>query len=247
MSAANRKVFRIERARSTAGEETGVQTDQHAEARHQEIMTALRDLKQGNGESGGAPEQDALTSQMIQDYKTDLMEANKLKTELHRIYGAIARTKQEIATIHKSGLKGKPMSRAADELSAIVGSTETATDTILQAAEDIDQNATNLAASLKHQRHTDMVGDIQDQITNIFEACNFQDLTGQRVTKVVNTFRFIEERILEMIEIWGGLESFNNVETTEPDETLDESLLHGPALDNEEDVASQNDIDALFD
>jgi len=242
MSAANTKIFRIERAGAGAGETGGVEGDRLAEARHQEIMTALRDLKQ----NGGAPDE-GLTSQMIEDYKTDLMEANKLKGELHRIYAAISRTKQEIATIHKSGLKGKPMSRAADELSAIVGSTEAATETILQAAEDIDQHATNLAASLKHERHSNMVGDIQDQIVAIFEACNFQDLTGQRVTKVVNTFGFIEERVLEMIEIWGGLDSFNDVETNEREESHDESLLNGPALESEEDVASQNDIDALFD
>jgi len=240
MSAASTKIFRIERA--GAGETGGVQDDRLAETRHQEIMTALRDLKQNS-----AVPDESLTSQMIEDYKTDLMEANKLKGELRRIYAAISRTKQEIATIHKSGLKGKPMSRAADELSAIVGSTEAATETILQAAEDIDQHATNLAASLKHERHSNMVGDIQDQIVAIFEACNFQDLTGQRVTKVVNTFGFIEERVLEMIDIWGGLDSFNDVETNEPEESHDESLLNGPALESEEDVASQNDIDALFD
>ena len=242
MSAANKKIFRIERARATTGEAGGTEPDGLAEARHQEVMTALRDLKQGAGEPD-----DGLPAQMIEDYKTDLMEAKKLKSELHLIYQAISRTKQEIATIHKSGLKGKPMSRAADELGAIVSSTETATEAILQAAEDIDQNATNLAASLKHDRNAAMVSDIQDQTITIFEACNFQDLTGQRVTKVVNAFRFVEEHVLQMMEIWGGIESFNDVETTEPDETHEESLLNGPALEDEVDVASQNDIDALFD
>ena len=244
MQSASKKVFRIERARVSAPGGEEVVSDGLAEARHQEIMAALRDLRQGGGES--AP-QDELTAKMIQDYKHDLMEANKLKTELHRIYAAIAKTKQEIATIHHSGLKGKPMSRAADELEAIVSSTETATEQILESAESIDQNASALSASLKHQRHTDMVGDMQDQIVTIFEACNFQDLTGQRVTKVINTFRFIEDRISQMIEIWGGLESFKDVETSDLDLGEDESLLNGPALENEENVASQNDIDALFD
>ena len=246
MQAATKKVFRIERARSGVSEASDLEGDALAEARHQEIMTALRDIAQGRGEGGDAP-RDELTAKMIEDYKNDLMEANKLKAELHRIYSAIAKTKQEIATIHKSGLKGKPMSRAADELEAIVSSTESATESILQAAEDIDQNANSLSASLKHQRHTDMVSDMQDQIVTIFEACNFQDLTGQRVTKVINTFRFIEERIGQMIEIWGGLESFKDVETEEEEVCENQALLNGPALEGEVDVASQNDIDALFD
>ena len=46
----------------------------------------------------------------------------------------------------------------------------------------------------------------------IFEACNFQDLTGQRITKVVGTLKFIETHIVRMMEIWGGLEAFKDIE-----------------------------------
>jgi len=40
----------------------------------------------------------------------------------------------------------------------------------------------------------------------VFESCNFQDLTGQRISKVVATLKFIETHIIKMMDIWGGIE-----------------------------------------
>ena len=92
-----------------------------------------------------------------------------------------------------------------------------------------------------------LAGDIQDQVVEIFESCNFQDLTGQRITKVVGTMRFIEDRIIRMMDIWGGIESFQGVEVVdELHREGDAALLNGPALEGQADVASQDDIDALF-
>ena len=91
-----------------------------------------------------------------------------------------------------------------------------------------------------------MAADIQERVLQIYEACNFQDLTGQRITKVVNVLRFIEDRVNRMMEIWGGMEAFASIES---DESLrrvgDAALLNGPALPNA-DQATQDDIDALF-
>ena len=92
-----------------------------------------------------------------------------------------------------------------------------------------------------------MASDIQDQVVRIFEACNFQDLTGQRITKVVETLRFIESRVVRMMDIWGGLESFAGIEfEPSPPGQGDRRLLNGPGLDGEEGRATQAEIDALF-
>ncbi|MGI9383138.1 MAG: protein phosphatase CheZ [Methyloligellaceae bacterium] len=247
MQAARKRVFRIEQARppfvngDQAPSENGHDTSAE-EVRHREVMAAIQELK-----DRFAPEEQ-LSTKIIEDYKHDLMEANKLKDELHRIYEAINKTKQEIATIQQTGLKGVAMSRVTDELSAIVEGTEQATETILASAEQIDQQAGDLVAMLKQQQNADVVGDIQDQVISIFEACNFQDLTGQRITKVVNAFRFIEDRVGNMMEIWGGLDSFKDVEPEAlPEPEGDEALLHGPPLEDEEGLANQDDIDAMFD
>src|SRR4029079_18190954 len=76
---------------------------------------------------------------------------------------------------------------------------------------------------------------------------NFHDITGQRISKVVNAMKFIEERVTQMAQIWGGLESFNDVEAFRtPERDGDEALLNGPALDDDPTRTSQDAIDALF-
>ena len=139
------------------------------------------------------------------------------------------------------------MSRVTDELDAIVGGTEQATETILAAAEFIDQTANTLGAALKSEQDQALASDIQDHVVRIFEACNFQDLTGQRITKVVATLKFIETHIVRMIEIWGGLDAFKDIAPdTIAEREGDKKLLNGPKLDDEAGHASQDDIDALF-
>ena len=45
--------------------------------------------------------------------------------------------------------------------------------------------------------------EVENLTTNIYMACSFQDLTGQRTQKVVQVLRYLENRINAMIEIWG--------------------------------------------
>ena len=78
----------------------------------------------------------------------------------------------------------------------------------------------------------------------MFEACNFQDITGQRITKIVNTFKFVEARINSMIEIWGA-DAIASVEPKVTDDgDPDAALLNGPQLGDG--GINQDDIDKLF-
>ncbi|MBX9991082.1 protein phosphatase CheZ [Phreatobacter oligotrophus] len=208
---------------------------------HHEILTEIKQLK------ALIRPAEEVTRQMIDAYKQEMQEAMKLKAELDQIWQAIDQTKHEIATLHVTGFKGKQMTRVTHELDAIVTGTEQATEGILSAAEVIDQLANQLSAGLKSTHDKAAVDDIQQKIITIFEHCNFQDLTGQRITKVVNTLKFIEDRIVKMMEIWGGLDSFKDIEVEGIAEaTGDAALLNGPKLEEDAGHASQDDIDALF-
>ena len=79
----------------------------------------------------------------------------------------------------------------------------------------------------------------------VFEACSFQDITGQRVSKVVKSVSYVEERINALFGIWGK-DELENVDV-EParEKTADETLVHGPQLAGE--GISQDEIDKLFD
>lgn len=217
----------------------GASADAGGDRQHQELMSELKAIR-----ALMQPQQE-LSEKALEAMRREHQEAMKIKVELDAMYEAIHKTKREIATLHVSGCNGRELSRVTDELDAVVYGTEGATEQILAAAEAIDNQAAVLAATLKGENQN-VATDIQDQVVQIFEACNFQDLTGQRITKVVNTLRFVEERIIRMMEIWGGIESFRDIEIELEHRMGDQSLLNGPALGSDQDIASQDDIDALF-
>ena len=127
----------------------------------------------------------------------------QLKSDTDAIQFALNRTKQEIIALHVERSECRP-ARVTRELDAVVESAERATQQILNAAEDIEEAAKTLSASLKHQQELSLALDIQDNVLRIFEACNFQDLSGQRIAKVLATLKFVEERVAHMVAIWGG-------------------------------------------
>ena len=96
------------------------------------------------------------------------------------------------------------MTRAAGELGAAVGGMETATQKILASAEVIDDCARALAAALNNDYHHGLAQDLQDHVVRIYEACNFQDLAGQRIGKVIAMLVMIEERLMAMIQHHSG-------------------------------------------
>jgi chemotaxis protein CheZ len=235
-----RKTFRIEavngyRATKASG------ADHNVAALHNEIMTELKTLR------SIIEPKEAVSERMIEAYKNEIAEAHKLKAELDLIYDAINKTKHEIATVHVSGFEGPEMARVTHELDAIVGGTAQATDRILSAAEFIDQSANTLSASLRAEHEQALTQDIRERVIEMFEACNFHDLTGQRVGKVVATLKFIEQHIVRMMDIWGGIESFKDLRPEAMAERAGErKLLNGPRLETDIGHASQDEIDALF-
>ncbi len=120
--------------------------------------------------------------------------------ELVEMSEAIARTRREIAQIKPPVQFDRQLISATEELDHIVEATEKATSDILQAAEEIQEVAWTL-------REKGIEIELCDQLdlraTDIYTACSFQDITGQRTGKVVRALRFIEQRINAMIEIWG--------------------------------------------
>ncbi|NBJ09701.1 protein phosphatase CheZ [Microvirga arsenatis] len=210
-----------------------------AARRHAEIMRGLTAIHAALEPSSGA------SKALLDQIKSDLREALHLKEELDAITESIQRTKQEIATLH-SRTPGGQVTSVTDELGAVVSGTEAATHNILTAAEEIDEITSQLAPRLAGE-DAELAQRISDRVITIFEACNFQDITGQRISKVVGSMKFIEERVNRMVQIWGGLDSFSDVEALQlPEREGDEALLNGPALDNDPNRTSQDAIDALF-
>jgi chemotaxis protein CheZ len=120
---------------------------------------------------------------------------------------------------------------------------ETATQKILASAEVIDDSARALASALSNDYHHGLAQDVQDHVVRIYEACNFQDLAGQRIGNVIATLVMVEERLVAMIQRYGGAGEQTAGPTTR---ASDGSLINGPRLDGAAGHVSQHDIDAMF-
>jgi chemotaxis protein CheZ len=189
-----------------------------------------------------------LATDVIDAYRREIGEVYQLRAELDAMKEAITSTKNEIASLHRSEHQGKGMRRVAGELDAVVGSTELATTRILAAVEEIETHANMLRAAGVETGNNDHVGAILDRVVGMYEACNFQDLTGQRIHKIVGVLKFIEERLDRMIDVWGGLDAFKDLAGSDAPVADDpRALLNGPKLAGDAGHVGQDDIDALFD
>ncbi len=167
-------------------------------------------------------------------------------TEFRNLAERIGQVRTEIAELNSDDVKDDKIPRAGRELEAIVQATEEASGTIMDAAEEIiNADASDIEA---------YQATVVDACMRIFEACSFQDITGQRITKVVDTLTYIEERLQGLQTAWGPGEDeeaaatkkdgdvadLNNVDV----ETERANLLSGPALAGE--GIGQDDIDSLL-
>lgn len=169
---------------------------------------------------------------------SDSAKLAELRAQLRTMFASITATRNEIAALRAPhGLDGKA-EEAASELDAIVQATEAATSSILEAAERMDGIATRVAAldggGPEALAESDTIGELTAEI---FTACSFQDITGQRIGKVVRVVKELEATLAAMT---GGKAS-----GPAADARPDAHLLNGPARDGE--GVDQAAVDALFD
>jgi chemotaxis protein CheZ len=171
---------------------------------------------------------------------------DKVRAEVEAIAARITLTKQEIATLKHPLAKDDKLSSASMELSAVVKSTEEATQSIMQVAEHLDEVTREVTSLVTDAYVVSRLNEMSEYITKLFEACSFQDLTGQRITKVVKTIDFIEDRIETMQVIWGR----KDIEKLPvPEDEINKKdaglVLHGPT-DAAGGAISQDEVDKLF-
>jgi chemotaxis protein CheZ len=185
-------------------------------------------------------------------YRNELRSVSMLRSDIGEIDEAIRGTKKELAAI-KVGANIGGVDIAALELTTVVSQTEQATNDILAASESIETLAGAIQSDTTLEDAKARAAEIAEKVTVIYMACNFQDLSGQRVSRVVDTLNFVESRIHRMIDAWGGLQALHDLIeaeiSTKEEERATEgaaALLTGPVPVNSEDHVDQNEIDALF-
>lgn len=162
-------------------------------------------------------------------------------SELEELSEAIKSARSELSTLSPEDIREEHIPAATDELDAVVLATETATNSIMEVAEEIETIAGDLPP--EHQEK------LNDMVVRIFEACSFQDITGQRITKVVRTLKIIESKVDGVLSAFG--DDVARERKKELDDELgaasdraEEQILHGPS--DEAEATSQDDIDKLL-
>ncbi len=169
----------------------------------------------------------------------------KLQAEVLNLIQYIHRLRQEIAGIAQQKNDQTAFDGMADRLDAIVESTAQATDTILQAMEEVNGFVEQLRGHPEPSEIYSICDDIEAKSMKTLEACSFQDLTGQRINKIVGSLKFVEERVNAMAELCGRQGIQDLAEDWElPEQTDGGVKLEGPQRAGE--GISQNEIDQLF-
>lgn len=202
-----------------------------------QVRTSLATLKASDLQDAQIMEVLKLAHQLTDTMKLFFSSLDQsICQEFHYIADYISRTRDEIAALRPNDIKSERIPSAGAELEAVVTDTEKATETIMSAAESVlcDEEADYDAYRAK----------VEAKMMEIIENCSFQDLAGQRVSKVVNSLRHVESRVARFAEVMGVHDADTTVQETDEEKRAREQLLNGPALNGPE--TSQDDIDAFF-
>jgi chemotaxis protein CheZ len=220
-----------------------------AASNNPELQRQLAKL-QSQGDPVSAAEVTAIVESVMSRLAGDLTPTDlKLYTELESLARFIQTARSEIAAVRPEAIGSEDIPLATDELDAVIGATEEATGTILDACEALEKLSGTVPAETAEQ--------ITNSVTRIYEACNFQDITGQRITKVVKTLKHIEDRVSAMLTAFG-----DEIATHQGDRpaapvaptpaaapkpaagTPESDLLNGPQMPD--DAKKQAEIDAIL-
>lgn len=163
-----------------------------------------------------------------------------VRREMQDIAAKIIEAEEETRAMTQKSQKNGDIQNATLELDAVLKTTEDAANKILDAADHLQTaiSQTALKANAK----------VNDALTEIVTACNFQDLSGQRISKVISVLRYIEPKIKRLYALFNeGAPPAPQalVKAANGKASLDErDLLNGPQLGSN--APSQDDVDALF-
>ena len=179
--------------------------------------------------------QDYLDKVIVSLRALDRREKQPLVGVLEYLSEYIRTTRGEVAQLRSSSAGPVAIAQASDELEEIVTETARATNAIMSVAEDMEEMAGVIdepfAASMRNLA------------TKIYEACAFQDITGQRITKVVRAVQEIDQKVSLLARV-AGMDGVAPADHPAGPENDDAKLLNGPQLAAT--AQTQDEIDRLF-
>jgi len=162
-----------------------------------DLSARLDELRDTYGDTVKVEDVADVVGSLMSTMKGDISSADmELYSELESLATYIHSAKAEIAQLRPDDVKDKYLSSASDELDAIVEATADATNNIMDATEMVEAVMEEVGGETSEK--------LMDATTKIYEACTFQDITGQRITKVVTALQHIEEKIDALVDAFGS-------------------------------------------
>ena len=178
---------------------------------------------------------DIINSVLVRVQSSDGLSRDVLGQELSDLKYIIQSLRSDLQSTRPNDISDSFIPTASQELDAVVGATETATETIMDCCDGI-LNATRDGDPVIYQQ-------VEKNVVQIFEACTFQDITGQRIQKVTSGLMQIDNKIKSVLAaIESQLGEIQNAQPAPPATT--DPLLNGPALPGS--AVSQEEIDRLL-
>lgn len=204
----------------------------------------LASIRETRGDRIAVADVGEVVQSMLATLRGDVTAADiELYSELQALSDFIHAAKIEIAMLRPDTVKEEHLRTASDELDAIVQATAAATNSIMDATEQIERVMSDVDPDVQNA--------LMNATTGIYEACSFQDITGQRITKVVRALKHIEETVDGLLAAFGDEIARYKQENppVSADEQgakapRDEDLLQGPQLAGKGNT--QEEIDALL-
>lgn len=201
------------------------------------LLGSLIKLRQ---QKGGLKMEDvgAMFEKMASSLQAGSITDDFLKQEIEKLATFIDMAKQEVSGLSPVDGNASSAGDAFEQLDAVIKATEEASNTIMDAADKVQAAAAGVGGEKEQQ--------IMDATMKIYEACNFQDLTGQRITKVIKVLSDIDQRITKIMGLFGAQAASarqeGGAQILDMKNIDEKSLMNGPQLKG----PSQDDIDALF-
>ncbi len=168
--------------------------------------------------------------------------------------GRMGHIRRELAALNAGNGKANLFQSTQDQLDALGDEIAEATERMMVACEEIQKSADAIGAKTKHRGIKAQLKKITAGTVDIFEACSFQDLTGQRIGKITRTVAAFQAGFHAVARLAvgkgggkdagnglaGGKNRHHAIDRIDGGITLEGPQINGPAV-------SQANIDSLFD
>lgn len=223
-----------------------------------EQLDALEDIK---GDTVPADDVRAFVALVKNFFSGDFEMQGKGKTnpemfgKLSELAKVINSARRELAGVNAQSLHQEELPHASQELEEIVKTTEKATNKIVDSCEHIQKVNARIQDRLMMidppidedalMGIEDAFAEAENHISSVYEACNFQDLTGQRIKKVMKVLQDIERQVMHLVIVFGLQGKGDNLSEEDKKALLEEAaLLQGPNREGE--GLEQDDIDDIL-